>query len=62
MRNKKLLSTVVASALVATIMAVPVMADDGGSVDVDVTTKNAVIRVEVPTTLAVAINQSMLTT
>ena len=57
MRNKKLLSTVVASALVATIMAVPVMADDGGSVDVDVTTKNAVIRVEVPTTLAVAINQ-----
>ena len=57
MRNKKLLSTVVASALVATIMAVPVMADDGGSVDVDVTTKNAVLGVEVPTTLAVAINQ-----
>lgn len=30
---------------------------DGGEVDVDVTTRNAVIRVEVPTTLAIAVNQ-----
>ena len=32
MRNKKLVSTVVASALVATTMAMPVMAADGGKV------------------------------
>lgn len=57
MRNKKLLSTVVASALVATTMAIPVMAADGGSVDVEVTTKTGVLRVKVPTTLAVAVDQ-----
>lgn len=57
MRNKKLLSTVVASALVATTMAMPVMAADGGSVDVEVTTKTGVLRVKVPTTLAVAVDQ-----
>ena len=57
MRNKKLLSTVVASALVAATMAMPVMAADGGSVDVDVTTKTGVLRVKVPTTLAVAVDQ-----
>lgn len=57
MRNKRFLSTVVAAALVASTMAVPVMAADGGEVDVDVTTKNAVIRVEVPTSLEVAVNQ-----
>lgn len=57
MRNKKLLSTVVASALVATTMAVPVMAADGGEVDVNVDTRTAVIRVEVPTSLEVAVNQ-----
>lgn len=57
MRNKRFLSTVVAAALVASTMAVPVMAADGGEVNVDVTTKNAVIRVEVPTSLEVAVNQ-----
>lgn len=57
MRNKKLLSTVVASALVATTMAMPVMAEDGGQVDVDVTTRTSVIRVAVPTSLEVAVNQ-----
>lgn len=56
MKNKKLLSTVVASALVAT-MAMPVMAADGGEVEVDVNTRTAVIRVEVPTALEVAVNQ-----
>nr|WP_300821996.1 hypothetical protein [uncultured Schaedlerella sp.] len=57
MRSKRFLSTVVATALVATTMAMPVMAADGGSVDVDVTTKNAVIRVEVPTSLEIAVDQ-----
>ncbi len=57
MRNKKLVSTVVASALVATTMAMPVMAADGGKVEVDVTTKDAIIRVAVPTALAVAVDQ-----
>lgn len=56
MRNKKLFSTVVATALAAT-MVMPVMAADGGQVDVDIDTKNAIIRVEVPTSLEVAVNQ-----
>lgn len=57
MRSKRFLSTVVATALVATTMAMPVMAADGGTVDVDVTTKSAVIRVEVPTALEIAVDQ-----
>lgn len=57
MRNKKFLSTVVASALAATTMAVPVMAADGGSIDVPVTTKTAVIRVQVPTKMDISVNQ-----
>lgn len=57
MKNKRFLSTVVATALAATTMAMPVMAADGGEVEVDVTTRTSVIRVEVPTTLAVAVNQ-----
>ena len=56
MRNKKVLSTVVASTLVATTMAMPVMAA-GGKVDVNVSTKDAVIRVEVPTKLEIAVDQ-----
>lgn len=56
MRNKKLFSTVVATAL-ATTMAMPVMAADGGTVDVDVSTKSAVIRVEVPTSMEIAVDQ-----
>ncbi len=57
MRNKRFLSTVAATALVATTMAMPVMAADGGKVDVTVSTKDAIIRVCVPTTLAVAVDQ-----
>lgn len=56
MRNKKILSTVVASALAATTMAVPVMAADGGNIDVPVTTKTAVIRVQVPTKMDISVN------
>lgn len=56
MRNKKLLSTVVATALAAT-MAMPVMAADEGGFDVSVTTKTPVIRVVVPTSMEVAVNQ-----
>lgn len=55
MKNKKLLSTVVASSLAAT-MAMPVMAADGGKVDVDFTTKTPVIRVEVPTSILAAVD------
>lgn len=57
MRNKKMLSAMMAGALAVTTMAVPVMATNTGSVDVDLTTKNGVLRVEVPTTLAIAIDQ-----
>lgn len=56
MRNKKLLSTVLASSLVATTMAMPVMAA-GGEVDVNVGVKSSVLRVQVPTSLAVEIDQ-----
>ena len=57
MRNKKLLSTVVASAFVATTMAMPVMASESGSVPVDVTTKEGVLRVVVPTKMSMEIDQ-----
>lgn len=57
MKRRKLLSTAVAGTLVAAQLVMPVMAADGGEVDVDVTTKTAVIRVVVPTTLEVAVNQ-----
>lgn len=56
MKGKKLVSILTAGALVAT-MAMPVMAADGGTVDVDVTTKTGILRVEVPTTLAIAVDQ-----
>lgn len=56
MKRKKLLSMLTAGALVAT-MAMPVMAADSGEVDVEVTTKTGILRVEVPTTLAVAVDQ-----
>ena len=57
MKRKKLLSSAVAGMLVAAQMAMPVMAADGGSIDVDVTTKTGILRVEVPTTLAIAVDQ-----
>ncbi|HBN55434.1 MAG TPA: hypothetical protein DD414_01545 [Lachnospiraceae bacterium] len=56
MKGKKLVSMLTAGTLMAT-MAMPVMAADGGTVDVDVTTKTGILRVEVPTTLAVAVDQ-----
>lgn len=56
MKRKKLLSMLTAGALAVT-MVMPVMAADGGEVDVDVTTKTGILRVEVPTTLAVAVDQ-----
>lgn len=56
MKGKKLVSILTAGALAAT-MAMPVMAADGGTVDVDVTTKTGILRVEVPTTLAIAVDQ-----
>ncbi len=56
MRNKRFLSTVAATALVATTMAMPVMAADGGSVKIEFTTKTPVIRVEVPTTILAAVD------
>ena len=62
MKTKKVLSTAVASALVAAQMVMPVMAAGGVSVDVPVTTKTAVIRVELPTTTAISIDQFMMDT
>lgn len=56
MKGKKLVSVLTAGALAAT-MAMPVMAADGGTIDVDVTTKTGILRVEVPTTLAIAVDQ-----
>lgn len=61
MKAKRFLSTVVAGALVAAQMAMPVMAADGGQVDVDVTTKTGVLRVQVPTSMAIAVDQFEIT-
>lgn len=62
MRNKRFLSTVVATALVATTMAMPVMAaEQSGKVEVDLTTKTGVLRVEVPTEMAIAVDQFEIT-
>lgn len=60
MKGKKLLSMLTAGALAVT-MAMPVMAADTGTVDVDVATKSAVLRVTVPTSLAVAVDQFEMT-
>lgn len=56
MKGKKLVSVLTAGALAAA-MAMPAFAADGGEVDVDVTTKTGILRVEVPTTLLVAVDQ-----
>lgn len=61
MRNKKVLSTVVTSALVATTMAMPVMAAETGNVNVDVSTKTGVLRVAVPTNMRMEIDQFEIT-
>lgn len=61
MRNKKLLSTVLAASLVATTMAMPVMAagndPDSGELTTQVGVKTSVLRVQVPTALVVEIDQ-----
>ncbi len=57
MKGKKLLVTAMAGALAVAQMAMPVMAADGGNFDVTVTTKTALLRVKVPTTLAIAVDQ-----
>lgn len=57
MKHKRFLSTVAATVLVASTMVMPVMAEDGGGFDVTVTTKTPVIRVVVPTTMEIAVNQ-----
>lgn len=56
MKKRKLFSTVVTGALIAAQMTMSVMAATG-SVNTDVTTKNAVIRVQVPTKLGVAVDE-----
>lgn len=56
MKGKKLLSMLTAGALAVT-MVMPAMAAPDGTVDVELTTKTGVIRVQVPTTLAVAVDQ-----
>lgn len=61
MRNKKLLSTIVATALVTTTMAMPVMAAEGGNFNIDVSTKTGIIRVQVPTSMAMAVDQFEIT-
>lgn len=54
--KKRLLSTIAASTLVAAQVAMPVMAADG-TVNVTVSDKDAVIRVEVPTVLEISVDQ-----
>lgn len=55
-RSKKFLSAAVVSALAAAQMVMPVMAE-GGSFDVNVDTKTPIIRVVVPTSMQIAVNQ-----
>lgn len=57
MRAKRFLSMAMASALMAAQLVTPVAAENTGEVNVDVTTKNAVIQVKVPTKLTVAVDQ-----
>lgn len=65
MKRKKLFSTAVAGMLVAAQMVMPVAAaapTPNGEFDVDLTTKTGVLRVEVPTSMAIAVDQFMITT
>lgn len=54
--KKRLLSTIAASALIAAQVVTPVMAADG-TINVNVSDKEAVIRVVVPTALEIAVDQ-----
>lgn len=54
--KKRLLSTIAASSLIAAQVAMPVMAADG-TINVNVSDKEAVIRVVVPTDLEIAVDQ-----
>lgn len=56
MKRKKVLSMFLACALATSTMAMPVLAA-GDTIDVGVTTKTPVLRVTVPTTLAIAVDQ-----
>lgn len=56
MRSKKLLSAVAVGALAVTTVAMPVMAADQGSMNVEFTTKTPVIRVAVPTSILAAVD------
>lgn len=57
MKRKKVLSTAVAAALVAAQMVMPVAAADTGSINTPVGTKTPVLRVVVPTTMNIAVDQ-----
>lgn len=54
--KKRLLSTIAATTLIAAQVVTPVMAADG-TIDVDLSDKEAVIRVVVPTALEIAVDQ-----
>lgn len=61
MKGKKLLSMLTAGALAVT-MVMPVMAaDDGDDFNVSVGTKTGVVRVQVPTSMAIAVDQFEIT-
>lgn len=56
MRKKRILSMLTVAILIASQISMVAFAD-GGTVTADVTTQNAIVRVQVPTTMAVAIDQ-----
>lgn len=56
MRKKKILSIILAAAL-AVMMSMPIMAADGGVLNVDVSTMTAVLRVQVPTQMSAEVDQ-----
>lgn len=55
--KKRVLSTIAASTLIAAQVAMPVMAAPDGSITVNVSDKEAVIRVVVPTALEISVDQ-----
>ncbi len=57
MKRKKLLSAAMVAGLTAAQLAMPVAAADGGDIDVDIDIKTGVIRVEVPTTIDISVDQ-----
>lgn len=61
MKGKKLLSMLTVGALAVTTVMPVMAADDGGEFEVGVTTKTGVVRVEVPTSMAIAVDQFEIT-